>query len=63
LSIPPKDSAAPALRALKASGITVKVLTGDSPDIARHVCQLVGLENAKRLSWGATSMTSAADPL
>ena len=28
-SIPPKETTAPALKALKASGITVKILTGD----------------------------------
>jgi len=41
---PPKESAAAALQALHASGVAVKVLTGDSPAIARHVCQLVGLQ-------------------
>ncbi len=41
---PPKDTAAAALQALHESGVTVKVLTGDSPAIARHICQLVGLE-------------------
>lgn len=40
---PPKDSAAAALLALKQSGVAVKVLTGDSPAITRHVCQLVGI--------------------
>ncbi|WP_169732496.1 HAD-IC family P-type ATPase [Derxia gummosa] len=40
---PPKDSAAPALRALAASGITVKVLTGDNAVVARKVCRDVGL--------------------
>lgn len=41
---PPKESAAGALRAIRASGIAVKVLTGDSPEIARHVCRLVGID-------------------
>ncbi|WP_084004127.1 magnesium-translocating P-type ATPase [Cupriavidus pauculus] len=40
---PPKDSAAAALRLLHSSGVTVKVLTGDSPAIAGHICNLVGL--------------------
>ncbi|KAG4081015.1 hypothetical protein HA402_010186 [Bradysia odoriphaga] len=40
---PPKESAAPALRALAEHGIRVKVLTGDSERIAAHVCGQVGL--------------------
>jgi len=40
---PPKDSAASALDALAASGVAVKVLTGDSERIAAHVCAQVGL--------------------
>ncbi|QDJ49458.1 magnesium-translocating P-type ATPase [Bordetella hinzii] len=41
---PPKESAAPALRALMASGIAVKVLTGDVQAVARKVCREVGLD-------------------
>lgn len=40
---PPKDSARGALEALKACAVTVKILTGDNPLIARKVCQDVGL--------------------
>jgi Mg2+-importing ATPase len=40
---PPKESAAPALRALAAHGIGVKVLTGDNELVAAHVCAQVGL--------------------
>lgn len=40
---PPKDSAAPALRALAGHGVAVKVLTGDDPVVAAHVCAQVGL--------------------
>ncbi|WP_433690317.1 magnesium-translocating P-type ATPase [Kosakonia cowanii] len=40
---PPKESTAPALKALKASGITVKILTGDSELVAGKVCHEVGL--------------------
>ncbi|MFM1987461.1 MAG: magnesium-translocating P-type ATPase [Pseudomonadota bacterium] len=40
---PPKDSAAPALRALAAHGVRVKVLTGDSGHVTAHVCAQVGL--------------------
>ncbi|SCC30489.1 magnesium-translocating P-type ATPase [Kosakonia oryziphila] len=41
---PPKETTAPALKALKASGITVKILTGDSELVATKVCHEVGLE-------------------
>ena len=40
---PPKPSTAAALRALRQSGVTVKVLTGDSEIITRKVCREVGL--------------------
>ena len=41
---PPKETTAPALKALKASGITVKILTGDSELVATKVCLEVGLD-------------------
>ncbi|VYU46502.1 magnesium-translocating P-type ATPase [Metakosakonia massiliensis] len=41
---PPKESTAPALKALADSGITVKILTGDSELVAAKVCHEVGLE-------------------
>ncbi|WP_022979458.1 magnesium-translocating P-type ATPase [Ideonella sp. B508-1] len=40
---PPKDSTAPALQALAAHGVTIKVLTGDGDAVTRQVCQQVGL--------------------
>ncbi len=40
---PPKESTAPALRALAAHGVTVKVLTGDNDRVAAKVCRDVGL--------------------
>ena len=40
---PPKKSAAPALRALAASGVTVKVVTGDNELVTRHVCAELGI--------------------
>jgi P-type Mg2+ transporter len=46
---PPKESAAPALSALAAHGVTVKVLTGDSELVAAHVCAQVGLPAGKVL--------------
>lgn len=40
---PPKETAAPALTALAAHGIRVKVLTGDNEFVTTHVCAQVGL--------------------
>ncbi len=40
---PPKDSAAPAILALKNHGVTVKVLTGDNELVSRKICAEVGL--------------------
>jgi Mg2+-importing ATPase len=40
---PPKESAAPALKALAAHGIAVKVLTGDNELVTAQVCRQVGL--------------------
>lgn len=41
---PPKQTAGPAVRALKAHGVAVKVLTGDNPLVTSKVCREVGLE-------------------
>ena len=49
---PPKTSAAPALQALAAHGITVKLLTGDNELVSASVCRQVGLA-ADRLMAGA----------
>ncbi len=40
---PPKASAAAALQALAASGISVKIVTGDSELVTRHVCDQLGM--------------------
>ncbi|WP_027469546.1 magnesium-translocating P-type ATPase [Deefgea rivuli] len=40
---PPKETTAPALKALQASGIEVKVLTGDNELVTLKVCKEVGL--------------------
>jgi Mg2+-importing ATPase len=40
---PPKESAAPALAALAAHGVGVKILTGDNELVTRKVCHQVGL--------------------
>ena len=35
---PPKASAAPAMAALKKAGVAIKIVTGDSDRVTRHVC-------------------------
>jgi len=40
---PPKETAAPAIRALQNHGIAVKVLTGDNDLVSRKICKEVGL--------------------
>ncbi|HEF5787268.1 TPA: magnesium-translocating P-type ATPase [Burkholderia multivorans] len=40
---PPKESAAPALAALRENGVAVKVLTGDNAIVTMKVCRQVGL--------------------
>ena len=40
---PPKDTAAPAIAALKRHGVTIKVLTGDNELVSRKICGEVGL--------------------
>ncbi|WP_192458138.1 magnesium-translocating P-type ATPase [Musicola keenii] len=46
---PPKESTAPALKALKEHGVTVKILTGDSELVAAKVCREVGIDNTGAL--------------
>ncbi|TSA48694.1 MAG: magnesium-translocating P-type ATPase [Nitrosomonadales bacterium] len=40
---PPKESAAHALKALAATGVNVRILTGDSELVTRHVCAQLGM--------------------
>jgi Mg2+-importing ATPase len=40
---PPKASAAQALAALAASGVAVKIVTGDNEHVTRHVCTQLGV--------------------
>jgi Mg2+-importing ATPase len=58
---PPKDSAAPAIAALRAHGVGIKVLTGDSELVARKVCRDAGLETAGWLLGGAVEAMSDAE--
>lgn len=46
-SDPPLPEAKEAIAALKRDGVTVKVLSGDSEAMARHVCSAVGLDAAR----------------
>jgi P-type Mg2+ transporter len=41
---PPKESAGPAIAALRAHGVLVKILTGDNPIVTAKICREVGLE-------------------
>ena len=47
---PPKETTAPALRALAAHGVEVKVLTGDSELVTAQVCAQVGFGHARFLT-------------
>ena len=49
---PPKETAAPALAALRAHGISVKILTGDNELVTRTICKHVGLKR-KRVLLGS----------
>jgi Mg2+-importing ATPase len=40
---PPKDSARPALAALTALGVAVKIVTGDNERVTEHVCRELGI--------------------
>lgn len=41
---PPKESAADAIKALRAHGVTTKILTGDNDKVTRTICKQVGLK-------------------
>jgi Mg2+-importing ATPase len=47
---PPKASAGMALKAMTASGVAVKILTGDNERVTRHVCAELGLPIAGMLT-------------
>jgi Mg2+-importing ATPase len=46
---PPRSDAADAVDALRREGVTMKVITGDDPAIARHTCEAVGIDPGKVL--------------
>ena len=49
---PPVEGAADVLNALRRDGVEVKILTGDSDLVARHICEQVGLDG-QRIALGA----------
>lgn len=49
---PAKETTAEALRLLRDNGVTVKILTGDSPIVARKICRDVGLD-VRHMATGA----------
>jgi P-type Mg2+ transporter len=49
---PPKESTAPALKALAGHGVAVKVLTGDNELVTARICREVGLEQKGVLLGG-----------
>jgi Mg2+-importing ATPase len=57
---PPKESTAPALRALAAHGIAVKVLTGDNALVTAKICREVGLEQQGVMS--GSDIENMSDP-
>ena len=40
---PPKESAAAAIDSLTHSGVSVRILTGDSEEVTRYVCNIIGM--------------------
>lgn len=58
---PPKETAGPALDALRQHGVTVKILTGDNEVVARKVCKDVGLGDPRTLVGGAVALMSDAE--
>ena len=49
---PPKESAAPAIEALRDYGVTTKVLTGDNELVTQSICGMIGI-NADNILLGA----------
>ena len=58
---PPKETAAPAILALKNHGVAVKVLTGDNELVSRKICQEVGLPTDRVLLGGQVEAMSDAE--
>lgn len=57
---PPKETAAPAIAALKQHGVSVKVLTGDNELVSRKICSEVGLATDRVLLGSQVAAMSDA---
>lgn len=58
---PPKESAGPAIAALRQHGIAVKVLTGDNDAVSGKICRDVGLETPRVLLGAQVEALSDAE--
>jgi Mg2+-importing ATPase len=58
---PPKETAAPALKALAEHGVTVKVLTGDNELVTAKICRQVGLDASHIMVGAEVERMSEAD--
>ncbi len=59
---PPKETCAAALAALAASGVQVKILTGDNDIVTRKICHEVGIR-ADRIALGRELETASPEAL
>jgi Mg2+-importing ATPase len=57
---PPKETAGPAIRALNAHGVAVKILTGDNEAVTRNICRHVGMD-VERIVLGS-EIAEMTDP-
>lgn len=58
---PPKESAGPAIAALRNYGVDVKILTGDNEEVSRKICHDVGLEVDRILTGSQMEQMTDAD--
>jgi Mg2+-importing ATPase len=58
---PPKETAGPAITALRKHGVRVKILTGDNELVARKVCKDVGLDTPRTLLGNTVAALSDAE--
>lgn len=58
---PPKETAAPAIAALKQHGVSVKILTGDNELVSRKICHEVGLPTESVLLGSQVAAMSDAE--
>ena len=57
---PPKETAAPAIAALREHGVNVKILTGDNELVTRAICKHVGLKRQRVLLGSEVARMSDA---